>query len=194
MTRTLDLTPTWAGIMPALVAMIESGKGDGPAIAKEELFRLARGLDSSNAAAKAAPIDTAEFNAGLIDSAHKAAFQNKAAAARDLDGAARDFMTGGAYIRAACYWEAAARIAPPDMEEARDFRVSADLAEREAAALLSRSFDLARKEERADIAENLAAAGYFAAAIHACPYSIHVPAWCEGRASAALPPSILKGL
>lgn len=53
MTRTVDLTPTWAGILPALFAALEYGTAQGQAIAKEELSRLARAMDSRNAQAKA---------------------------------------------------------------------------------------------------------------------------------------------
>lgn len=191
MTRIIDVTPTWAGLMPGLIACLESGTGEGPAIAREELSRLARAVDSNNAKARE--------EAPGIDGAARSA---RGAAASDLANMARDFMTGGAHIRAACYWEAAARIAPAGMEAARDFRVSADLAEREAAALLTRAYDLARKEALADTAATLAAAaldaeeggsharaaGLYAAAALACPYSIHAESWgaksraCQGAA------------
>lgn len=141
MARTLDLTLTWEELMPALIVLLQDSMAEGQKIAREELARLARGMDSVNAKAR-------EEAPGLDGAARSA----RRAAATDLANMARDFMAGGAYVRAACYWEAAARIAPAGMEAARDFRVSADLAEREAAALLTQAYDLARKEALADSA------------------------------------------
>lgn len=51
--RTIDATPTWAGLMPALVAVIESGTAEGRASATGELMRLAEAADSYIAANKA---------------------------------------------------------------------------------------------------------------------------------------------
>ena len=45
----IDLTPTWVGIMPALIAAV---KNDSPA-AIEELMRLARTVDQQNERSKA---------------------------------------------------------------------------------------------------------------------------------------------
>lgn len=53
MTRFLDMTPTWAGILPALLAILEDGGPEGRDMAREELSRLARAVDSANARAKA---------------------------------------------------------------------------------------------------------------------------------------------
>lgn len=47
---TVNLTPTWAGLMPAFFAVMENGTGEGKAIARDELNRLASGMDSANAA------------------------------------------------------------------------------------------------------------------------------------------------
>lgn len=38
---TIDLTPTWSGILPALLAVIENGTPEGQKIAREELQRMA---------------------------------------------------------------------------------------------------------------------------------------------------------
>lgn len=187
--------------MPALIALLQDGTAEGQNTAREELARLARGMDSVNAAARseeAAALARSEEAAADLKAAHaRGMAEGAAAASSDLANMARDSMTGGAYVRAACYWEAAARIAPAGMEAARDFRVSADLAEREAAALQTRAYDLARKEALADTAATLAAAaldaeeggayvraaGLYAAAALACPYSIHADSWgAESRA------------
>ncbi len=53
MTRTVDLTPTWAGLMPALLAVLRDGTNEGQAMAAEELTRLAQGMDAHNAEARA---------------------------------------------------------------------------------------------------------------------------------------------
>lgn len=58
--KTLDLTPTWTGLLPALFAMLESGTGEGPAIAKQELARLAAWADSHNAQANIPAIEEPE--------------------------------------------------------------------------------------------------------------------------------------
>lgn len=50
----IDMTPTWAGIMPALVAALQDGTPDGRRIARAELARLAEEVDSANAAARKA--------------------------------------------------------------------------------------------------------------------------------------------
>ena len=54
----LDLSPTWAGVMPAIIAALESGTEAGQWLARAELVRLADSVDSHNAsqrAEKAAP-------------------------------------------------------------------------------------------------------------------------------------------
>ncbi len=56
--RTLDLTPTWSGLLPALLAAYENGGTTGRQIAREELTRLARIADETNAEARAAAIPT----------------------------------------------------------------------------------------------------------------------------------------
>lgn len=39
--RTIDITPTWRGIMPVLIEGIRHGTPEGQRIAREELMRLA---------------------------------------------------------------------------------------------------------------------------------------------------------
>lgn len=157
--NSLDLTPTWAGLLPAFFAMLESGTGEGPKIAKEELARLAAFADSVNAKAKAGAADLARMEEEAAEERNRFGLASvslgRERAAIDLARAGQDFMMQGAFMRAACYWEAAARIAPAAMEEAPGFRVSADLAEREAAALLSASLESARREERGALSEAL---------------------------------------
>ena len=46
----LDCTPTWAGLMPALFAILENGTELGKKQAREELMDLARKVDAMNAA------------------------------------------------------------------------------------------------------------------------------------------------
>lgn len=53
MPRTIDATPTWAGLMPALIALIENGTDQGREKAVAELMRLAAAADSFIAADKA---------------------------------------------------------------------------------------------------------------------------------------------
>ncbi len=43
---TVDVTPTWSGITPALILMLENGTPKSKAYAKTELIRMARILDS----------------------------------------------------------------------------------------------------------------------------------------------------
>ena len=49
----LNLAPTWGGIMPALILALENGTGEGRAIAREELTRLADEVDKANENARA---------------------------------------------------------------------------------------------------------------------------------------------
>lgn len=54
--RYIDATPTWAAILPALLAAVTDGTAEGQRIARAELIRMARAADSAVAAAKAAPV------------------------------------------------------------------------------------------------------------------------------------------
>lgn len=47
-TTTLDLTPTWAGILNGLVALIENGNAEGRRQATIELRRMAQAADKYN--------------------------------------------------------------------------------------------------------------------------------------------------
>lgn len=60
--RHIDMTPTWAAIMPALIAALENGTGEGRTMARGELERLAREVDALNARAKE---ESAPFHDGL---------------------------------------------------------------------------------------------------------------------------------
>ncbi len=48
-TETIDMTPTWSQIVPAFVAALQHGTGDGPRAAREELARMAEAADLWNA-------------------------------------------------------------------------------------------------------------------------------------------------
>ena len=50
---TLDLTPTWAGLMPALIAALQNGTAEGQTMARAQLMSLAAQADAINAADKA---------------------------------------------------------------------------------------------------------------------------------------------
>lgn len=41
MTETIDATPSWSGILPALIAALRNGSPTGQAIAEAELKRMA---------------------------------------------------------------------------------------------------------------------------------------------------------
>ena len=58
--RMLNLTPTWAGIMPALIAAIQNGTSEGEAMARTELMRLAEMTDAANARASQQQLADAE--------------------------------------------------------------------------------------------------------------------------------------
>lgn len=45
---TIDLTPTWAGLLPALLAAVTDGTAEGRQIAIEELERMAGAADRWN--------------------------------------------------------------------------------------------------------------------------------------------------
>ena len=46
--KTIDLTPTWAEIMPALIAVLQNGTNEGQDMARAELMRLAAIADQLN--------------------------------------------------------------------------------------------------------------------------------------------------
>lgn len=55
MNTTVDLTPTWAAIMPAIVAALTDGTEKGRELAREELMDLARRVDALNATPRDVP-------------------------------------------------------------------------------------------------------------------------------------------
>ena len=48
----IDLTPTWAGLLPTLLALYEDGNVDGKNIAFDELARMAQAADKYVASQK----------------------------------------------------------------------------------------------------------------------------------------------
>ena len=45
-TTTIDLTPTWEGILPVLVTLLKDGNREGRATALDELNRMAKLADA----------------------------------------------------------------------------------------------------------------------------------------------------
>lgn len=52
MTEIIDITPTWVGILPALIAVIRDGSPEGRKYAIAELERMADAADRFNQLAK----------------------------------------------------------------------------------------------------------------------------------------------
>lgn len=50
MTKTINVTPTWQGLVPVFVALIENGAPEGRKFAVDELRRMARIADRAVAA------------------------------------------------------------------------------------------------------------------------------------------------
>lgn len=50
---TIDATPTWAAMLPALLALVQDGSAQGNALARAEMLRMARVADQHVATAKA---------------------------------------------------------------------------------------------------------------------------------------------
>ena len=48
----IDISPTWQGLLPALLAVIENGSAEGRAMARVELSRMAEAADLHNAAVR----------------------------------------------------------------------------------------------------------------------------------------------
>lgn len=46
-TQYIDVTPSWEGLVPYLVTLIENGSIEGRKIAREELHRMARAADAA---------------------------------------------------------------------------------------------------------------------------------------------------
>jgi hypothetical protein len=55
--QTIDLTPTWSGMVSTLILLLESGNGEGKATARAELVKMARLADERNAMARKAELD-----------------------------------------------------------------------------------------------------------------------------------------
>lgn len=51
-TRTVDVTPTWRGVLPMLLLVVENGTGEGRRVAIEELERMADTADAHVASVK----------------------------------------------------------------------------------------------------------------------------------------------
>lgn len=51
--KSIDITPTWAGLLPLLLAAITDGTDKGGKVAREELARMAEAADRWNAHCKA---------------------------------------------------------------------------------------------------------------------------------------------
>jgi len=49
---TIDLTPTWAGVLPLLLVAFTDGTDESKKMAKEELLRMAKAADAYNASVK----------------------------------------------------------------------------------------------------------------------------------------------
>lgn len=49
---TIDLTPTWSALMPALIMALTDGTHEGQRVARAELMRLAEHADAQNAKSK----------------------------------------------------------------------------------------------------------------------------------------------
>jgi hypothetical protein len=63
MSRTIDITPTWRGILPLLLAGYTEGNESGRAAAIEELYRMADAADFWNAHCREAGIPDEEDKA-----------------------------------------------------------------------------------------------------------------------------------
>ena len=57
---TIDLTPTWQGLMPALLVMLTDGSPEVRKFATSELMRLARAVDAMDKANLPLKADTPE--------------------------------------------------------------------------------------------------------------------------------------
>lgn len=65
--QTIDMTPTWAAIMPALVAALQHGTPEGQRLAAAELESLAAKVDSANGTARERAAELAEARAALAE-------------------------------------------------------------------------------------------------------------------------------
>lgn len=60
----IDATPTWAGILPSLLDLLEAGKPEGIETARRELGRMAQAADRSNERARSSGYLTVQDRAG----------------------------------------------------------------------------------------------------------------------------------
>lgn len=202
--QTIDMTPTWAALMPAFIAALQCGTPEGQAMAREELGRLAAAVDASNARIRSGAAEEERNRFGAESVA-----LGRERAAVDLARAAEDFRATGAHDLAAAYFEAAARIAPA-AALAHDMRVAGGLEAARASSDLRQALQEAREsgaaEARAAVAADLAtwaydrrdggacheAAALFAAAAHIAPEDMRAGSWgaesrqCEKAARSAL--------
>lgn len=85
-TQTIDMTPTWAGIMPAIIMALQHGTAEGQAMARAELNRLAKEVDAINLASRGEaaeilePIEHRRFKFVNIDSPPTTQHRNAARA------------------------------------------------------------------------------------------------------------------
>ena len=63
-TGTIDLTPTWTGLLPAFIALLQNGSPEGQKVAREELERMAALADSAKR--MAARADKAETERDVL--------------------------------------------------------------------------------------------------------------------------------
>lgn len=86
--QSVDVTPSWRGIMPALIAALQAGTAEGQAIAREELGRLAAAVDAANQsgrdAAARAEREAEERAADLARAMQAARAEERAAIAESI--------------------------------------------------------------------------------------------------------------
>lgn len=141
--QAIDMTPTWAAIMPAFIAALQCGTPEGQAMAREELSRLAASVDAQNARVRSGAAEEERNRFGAESVA-----LGRERAATDLARAAEDFRATGAHDLAAAYFEAAARIAPAAL--AHDLRVAGGLEAARASSDLRRALQEARESGAAE--------------------------------------------
>lgn len=167
--RSIDMTPTWAGIMPALVAALQHGTAEGQGMARAELARLAQEVDSANAAArdareaaKASPVPAGQAShlktatAALAGVFQGYARQNTESATYAAHAGRRAAFTARAHAFAHAAADAAAR-GGNDSAELK--AAAAELADRMAEELAAADREHnARAEEVAELNRAVAAA------------------------------------
>lgn len=83
LTETIDMTPTWAAILPALLAAVTDGTAEGQRIARGELARMAEAADKWNANAPAMKERDSAFT-GREGEAMAAAYDREIKRAREV--------------------------------------------------------------------------------------------------------------